>query len=254
VARPFRAALAGADRAFAGSSRSAHSRSRRALDAVASGTWASAYASVRGLFTKGELARIWPAGRDVRDVAAGPLIHPPLDERQPPTAVVGQLEATNYLPFQLLRDTDCMSMAHALEVRVPLLDDDVVALAVAGQRAYGAGWSKRHLIAGVDPSLEYLASRPKRTFTLPIDDWMRGGLRPLAEGAIVGLGESGVGFDRRELTELWCGYQAGRVRWRSTWALVVLGLWLDARRDGRRQAAPQHTSGLHAVTMTTPAR
>ena len=36
------------------------------------------------------------------------------------------LEAENYLPNQLLRDTDQMSMAHSIEVRVPLLDDSVV--------------------------------------------------------------------------------------------------------------------------------
>ena len=42
-----------------------------------------------------------------------------------------RFELGHYLPNQLLRDTDTMSMAHSLEVRVPLLDDSVVRVALA---------------------------------------------------------------------------------------------------------------------------
>jgi asparagine synthase (glutamine-hydrolysing) len=221
-----RALVAAMDR----SGRTAHSRARRALDGMAGGGWGSAYASVRGLFSETELSHLWPA--------APAFGHPPVEEPdhgdEPAPATVGGMEMANYLPFQLLRDTDCMSMAHALEVRVPLLDDAVVELAVRGQHAAGGGWNKGRLMDAVDPGLRYLVERPKRTFTLPIADWMRGGLRDPVEGALVGVGESDFGFNRRALTDLWHGYLAGRVGWRPVWGLAVLGMWLDTHAGAGR--------------------
>jgi len=209
------------------SAQTAHSRSRRALEATATGGWASAYGAVRGLFGAAELSRLWPTSRDL----GAAVVAVPALLSQPATGVVGALEMANYLPFQLLRDTDCMSMAHALEVRVPLLDDRVVELAVRGLSS-GESWDKTRLLAAVDPALAYLAARPKQTFTLPIDRWMRGGLRNHTEDAVVSLGEANLGFDRRDLTNLWLGYLSGRVGWRPVWALAVLGMWLDRRVAG----------------------
>ncbi len=211
------------------SERLGHSRGRRALEAMVDGHPGDAYGSVRGLFSAGELARIWPASREFVDRE---LVAAPLEPGRSTTAQVGDLEIHNYLPFQLLRDTDCMSMAHALEVRVPLLDDSVVDVALRGQRSASGTWDKNRLIDAVDPSLRYLADRPKKTFTLPIDDWMRGRVRDMAEDAVASLSDSPLGFDRRELTNLWHGYLGGRVGWRPAWSLAVLGMWLDqhARR------------------------
>ena len=211
------------------SSRTAHSRGRRALEATATGDWSSSYAAVRGLFGGAELARLQPSGYMP---ATGPVAEPPETHRSP-AAVVGDMEMANYLPFQLLRDTDCMSMAHALEVRVPLLDDRVVELALRGQ-ASGGTWDKRRLLAAVDPELDYLAGRPKQTFTLPIAEWMRGGLRNATEDALVSLGDAGVGIDRREVTNLWHRYLGGQAGWRPVWALAVLGMWLERDRSGSR--------------------
>src|SRR4029077_4266907 len=43
-----------------------------------------------------------------------------------PQATVARLESRMYLASQLLRDLDVMSMAHALEVRVPFVDHELV--------------------------------------------------------------------------------------------------------------------------------
>lgn len=225
-ARVLPARLRGLPEALAATaSRTAHSRGRRALEAVAYGGWATAYGAVRGPYGRRELEAVWPRVRSA--------------EHTPPTegvdggqlggwARVGRLELANYLPFQLLRDTDCMSMAHALEVRVPLLDDEVVSLAVAGMRADGESWTKARLVSAVDPALHRLAQRPKQTFTLPFDHWMRGELQERVLASLVTLGEAGLGFDRRALTELWYGFGRRQVGWRTLWALAVLGMWLDA--------------------------
>jgi asparagine synthase (glutamine-hydrolysing) len=214
--------------------RVAHSRARRALEGVASGGWADAYASVRGVFGESELNRIWPAGREL----AEELVTVPPEGGRPDVAVVGSLEMANYLPFQLLRDTDCMSMAHALEVRVPLLDDDVVDLGLRGQASVGRAWDKHRLVEAVDPGLSYLVDLPKRTFTLPIADWMRGGLSGVVEDSIVRVGESDLGFSRRALTDLWHDYLGGLVGWRSVWGIAVLGMWLDCHTGAPALTSP----------------
>jgi asparagine synthase (glutamine-hydrolysing) len=201
---------------------------------MAAGGWSDAYAAVRGLFGARELDEIWPAGREIASIE---LVADPGTGGRPDAAVVGGLEIANYLPFQLLRDTDCMSMAHTLEVRVPLLDDAVVDLAVRGQHSVGPDWTKRRLVEAVDPALGYLVDRPKRTFTLPIADWIRGALSGTVEDAFVRVGEAGMGFDRRALTELWHGYLGGRVGWRSVWGVAVLGMWLDSHTGAPAQPA-----------------
>lgn len=219
-------------------SRTAHSRARRAVEGVATGGWASAYSAVRGLFGAAELQQIWPSAQQ-RD---HDLVDVPGGTGRTDSAVVGGLELANYLPFQLLRDTDCMAMAHALEVRVPLLDDDVVGLALRGQRAEGVAWNKHRMVEAVDPGLGYLVDRPKRTFTLPIADWMRGGLRGAVEDAFVSIGSADLGFDARALTELWLDYLGGRVGWRPVWSVAVLGMWLDAHAGADVSVAGAHPS------------
>jgi asparagine synthase (glutamine-hydrolysing) len=217
-------------RAASLSQRTAHSRSRRAWEAIGVGGWAVAYGSVRGMFSVIELEALWTPAKDMD--CLGPIRMPWSGDLRG-ESMVGQLELANYLPYQLLRDADCMSMAHALELRLPLLDDRVIESAVVGQCSLTKGWSKAHLIEAVDCGLMYLLNRPKRTFTLPFEQWMRGPLREVVFAALISLGEAGMGFDRRELTDLWHGYQSGWVGWRQVWALAVLGLWLEEHDDGK---------------------
>ena len=113
------------------------SRLVRALS-VSNG-YGSAYAAFRGLHSSRELRH-----HGVR--LPLPEDPPSVDHDLEPVDQVTLLEMTNYLPNQLLRDTDQMSMAHSLEVRVPLLDDEVVkaALALPGKIRAAKG---KHLLA-----------------------------------------------------------------------------------------------------------
>jgi asparagine synthetase B (glutamine-hydrolysing) len=80
-------------------------------------------------------------------------------------------ELSVYMHDQLLRDTDCMSMAHALEVRVPLIGRDVVeAVAALSVRALDGQRPKQLLrdIASRHLPAESL-QLPKHGFTL---DWV----------------------------------------------------------------------------------
>jgi asparagine synthase (glutamine-hydrolysing) len=202
----------------------AHSRARRILDAARQPTPGILYAAVRGPLCPSEVEQLrggW--GRDLRR-------RPPVADADP--AAVRDLELEHYLPNQLLRDTDAMSMAHSLEVRVPLLDDEVVA-ATAALEALGELVDKRLLVAAVSPELESIAASRKRTFTLPVELWLRGPLRDWAGDALHDLAEAGLGFDRRQLVDFFEVFQNGLAGWRPLWSLCVLGSWVSKRRESR---------------------
>jgi asparagine synthase (glutamine-hydrolysing) len=98
-----------------------------------------------------------------------------------PFSRISFAEARTYMHDVLLRDTDQMSMAHALEARVPLLDhvlvEEVMALPDAIKWPQN-GTPKPLLVAALDKRLpESIVHRPKQGFALPFAPWMRGPLR-----------------------------------------------------------------------------
>lgn len=173
---------------------------------------AGAYLAVRGMFAEAEL-----------EGAASHLAAATLDGMGGRTEdSVALLELGNYLPHQLLRDTDQMSMAHSLEVRVPLLDDSVVRVALALPARIRLAPGKALLVsaAGLD------GSAPKRPFTLPFERWMRG---PLREKVREGLLSQNLPFaqeiPQNFRSRLWEAFEAGRTHWSRPWAMAVLRLW-----------------------------
>jgi asparagine synthase (glutamine-hydrolysing) len=181
---------------------------RRALQALPSGLDAQTGLRVQGLSALG----VTTQGAD------------PLDS-------VAALEFSVYLRHMLLRDADVFSMANRLEIRVPLLDQRVVALAA---RAPGA-WRRadpRPKPLLVDAVGQRLPSRvwraKKRGFTLPWHAWLRGPLRERAASAMHANLWREAGLDARAVRELWGAFLAGdgRVSALEVLALVVLESYL----------------------------
>jgi len=87
---------------------------------------------------------------------------------------VGYLELTRYMRHQLLKDSDVFSMVHGLELRVPFVDMGLLD-AIRGLPApirYQTG--KRLLTSAVPEIPDYIYQHPKRGFTLPVENWMKG--------------------------------------------------------------------------------
>ena len=89
-----------------------------------------------------------------------------------------------HLPNDMLVKVDRMSMAHSLEVRVPLLDLDVVRYCFSlppdlKRRGRRGKYVLRRSVAQTLP--ERIVNRRKAGFVVPIEAWMRGPLRPLLD-------------------------------------------------------------------------
>ncbi len=89
-----------------------------------------------------------------------------------PFARVAELEASFYMRNQLLRDTDWASMAHSLEVRVPLVDATLLAR-LSGPLQACATDDRKQFLAGSPtvPLPDRVARRPKTGFTTPVGEW-----------------------------------------------------------------------------------
>lgn len=95
-----------------------------------------------------------------------------LDE---PTAVQW-VDWQTWLPRDILRKADRMSMAHSLELRVPFLDRQVLAAAQALPRRYRCTGRRGKIALRAAAARRLpprLADAPKRGFPVPLADWLR---------------------------------------------------------------------------------
>jgi asparagine synthase (glutamine-hydrolysing) len=149
------------------------------------GSFAGAYMLRRGLYMPWELNRVL----DGDTVRQGLAALRPLDSVRaamtpsPVTAFakVATLESSLYMRNQLLRDTDWASMAHGLEVRVPLVDSILLEqIAELGQSPSDTT-AKAHLALAPRKALpDAVVGRSKTGFGMPVGAWIspdRGGLR-----------------------------------------------------------------------------
>jgi asparagine synthase (glutamine-hydrolysing) len=146
-----------------------------------------------------------------------------------PIAGISWLELHCYMTSTLLRDTDSVSMARSLEVRVPLLDTPLVEFVISLPDAarHREGTQKGLLVEALRDILpSEILSRPKRTFTLPWEDWLRGPLRPRLEASFADIAPPlGAHLHSQGVREVWSAFLAGKTSWSRPWSLYVLNEW-----------------------------
>jgi len=150
------------------------------------------------------------------------------------------LDQRVWLPDDLLVKADKMTMAHALELRVPLLDHHLVeyAWSLPDAMKLRGGVGKlllRRAAQGRVP--RFVLQRPKQGFATPTASWLRGGLYDLMEDALFQRRSfARERFDLRLVTRLCREHRAGRAdRSAELWPLLVLELWHHALVAGRRR-------------------
>jgi asparagine synthase (glutamine-hydrolysing) len=151
-----------------------------------------------------------------------------------PAAAVGWLEMRSYMASTLLRDTDCVSMARSLEVRVPFLDTPLVEFVAAlpDDARRKPGVQKALLVEALGALLpKEITAQKKRTFTLPWEQWLRGPLKPRLEASFSSIAPPLAAVLKCDgVRSIWRSFLAGKTSWSRPWALFVLNEW--ARREG----------------------
>jgi len=89
------------------------------------------------------------------------------------------LELGLYMRNQLLRDSDVMSMASGLELRVPFLDQQLLAQLSRVPAAVRLQPGKQLLIDAVPEVPEWISRQPKRGFVFPFAKWFGSEWQPM---------------------------------------------------------------------------
>jgi len=147
-----------------------------------------------------------------------------------PFTAVSHLELRSYMLNTLLRDADAMSMAHSLELRVPLLDHPIVEF-VSGQPSVVKRRNGAYKPLLVDALRDLLPpevmDRSKQGFTFPWAEWTRGPLALRIESQLRDLTPALARcLDSEAVATTWRTFQAGRCSWLRPWSIYVLNEWV----------------------------
>jgi asparagine synthase (glutamine-hydrolysing) len=205
---------------------------RKAWNLLAGGgTPLSAYMISRQVFSQEESIALmngkWP-------VDANQFLDGASSKELPADSIneVSLYELQGYMANMLLRDTDQMSMAHSLEVRVPFVDSVIVpfVLRLPGKWKVDGRRPKPLLLDAVADLLPpEIWQRPKMGFTLPFARWMRSALKPDIDQAFADTS----GLARIGITQIsqsfWQAFEQSftRERWSRPWGIYVLKRWCD---------------------------
>lgn len=144
-------------------------------------------------------------------------------------AAVSCLEARSYMLSTLLRDADGMSMAHALEVRVPFLSHPLVEFVTRLPASLKRdGKTPKALLVGALKELlpDKVVYQEKRTFTLPWERWLRTSLRERVGKSVSNIASPlAEVLDSDAVEGVWGDFLAGRTKWSRAWSLFVLSEW-----------------------------
>jgi asparagine synthase (glutamine-hydrolysing) len=138
----------------------------------------NAYRCVRGVFSHGEACRIVETYLPDFRSHGQPDCGRALRAQELPTCpdltdTVSWLEISHYMRNQLLRDSDRMSMAWGLELRVPLVDRVVLETIAPISSAIRLAPGKQWLTQAVPEIPSWVIERPKQGFTFPFQQWMQ---------------------------------------------------------------------------------
>ena len=142
-------------------------------------------------------------------------------------------EITTYMQNVLLRDTDQMSMAVALEVRVPFLDYKLVEYVLGIPDQYKKPIYPKKLLVDCLKGLlpDEIVHRKKMGFVFPWEVWLKNELRDFCEERINQLSKRTF-INGNHLQHQWMKFLQGdkSIRWLDMWLCIVLEDWMEKNR------------------------
>ncbi|MGN6436126.1 MAG: asparagine synthase (glutamine-hydrolyzing) [Agriterribacter sp.] len=147
--------------------------------------------------------------------------------------VLSQVSAAEYLGYTqhtLLKDTDQMSMAVALEAREPFFDTDLIEYVMGIPDEYKQPvYAKSLLVESVKPLLpDDIVFRKKQGFVFPWELWMKKELRTFCETRIFEICKRDF-VNAGRLKQYWQRFLNNdpSIRWAEIWLFIVLEYWLE---------------------------
>ncbi|TXC74468.1 asparagine synthase (glutamine-hydrolyzing) [Sphingorhabdus soli] len=175
-----------------------------------------------------------PVAADYDRSSIPPLAIDPALRHLPLETGMMALDASSYLPGDILCKVDRAAMAVSLETRVPFLDPHVAAAAARMPAAMqfdrrGGKRVLRDLLGEHVP--RDLFERPKAGFAIPVGEWLRGPLRYWAEDllSVAALGECGL-LNPAPIRQRWQRHLSGHSdATEALWPVLMFQAWNRAR-------------------------
>lgn len=145
-----------------------------------------------------------------------------------PLDAMQQTDLESFLPGNLLAYGDAMSMAHALETRMPFLDHRLVEAVARIPASVRFAHGKKSLLKGVASRLlpSHIVERPKLGFNPPLGVWLKTDLADMIDQRLSPERLVDLGLDPAPVRRL-IAEQRGGMRDHSLkiWSLLVLEAW-----------------------------
>jgi len=145
------------------------------------------------------------------------------------------LEMNNQLSHEFLYSQDILSMAHSVELRVPFLDHQFVERmasvpsALRSQANHPKGWMKKIFSEQIP---KHILNKEKSGFMVPYGNWMRTGLKPIAEKCLDKkfIDQQGI-FNANTIEQIWTEHQKGADHSYYLWAIVMFQVWFKQKNN-----------------------
>jgi len=187
---------------------------------------AQRYAQYMSLFEPDQISHLYS---DFQPQNLIELIYEKLSAQRDPVQSAAATDRLTYLPEDLLTKVDRASMLHALEVRSPFMDHDVVnRCANLATIQMIQGGPKRLLRDAFAADLpDFVFRRKKMGFAVPIGDWLRTILRPMMNDLLCASDSFAAKNFRRDAINNLIEQHATRRADHSQrlYALMMLELW-----------------------------
>ncbi len=144
-----------------------------------------------------------------------------------------ELDIQTYMTDDILTKVDRASMAHSLEARVPLIDHEFFELASAipvSMKVSGATGKYIFREAVKDMIPDYIYSKPKTGFTVPITKWFKDDLSDYVVSALEAAGKTGV-INPAYIKDLLNTGNPGSLVTR-IWPVIVFSAWYRKHQGG----------------------
>jgi asparagine synthase (glutamine-hydrolysing) len=146
--------------------------------------FAGAYLLRRGMYMPWELPEILDVEmvqNGWKELQTNAAINMSIDGIKNDQFKVSVMEMSWYMRNQLLRDADWASMAHSLEVRVPFVDVQLLRSLAPIMNSHKDNYKLVMAKSPAHPLPDSVISKQKTGFSIPVNEWIMNGNKPLAE-------------------------------------------------------------------------